>query len=116
MNKVMSSEPKNRRVSIDIQRLKIVAIGIFSILTFLAPSPVHASVCRNDRDQLVCILSIQRSAKNYWEYRASVSVNGQVRPVEVYNCRQEVRISKNGLVVPFQVDRPGELICSFFKK
>jgi hypothetical protein len=63
-----------------------------------------------------CILSIKRSVKNYWEYRAAVSVDNVVRPVEVYNCHNRFRVSQNGNLVPFQANDAGELICKFFKK
>lgn len=78
--------------------------------------PAHASFCRNYNNQLVCIISIKRSAKNYWEYRASISVNGKVRPIEVYNCRQKIRIQNNQTIIPFKENDAGEFICSFFKK
>lgn len=75
-----------------------------------------ASTCRDYNHHRVCIVEIKRSAKNYWEYRASVSVDGSVRPIEVYNCRQRVKVQKNGGLVPFDRDEAGALICRFFKR
>jgi hypothetical protein len=53
------------------------------ILNLSVAHPAFASVCRNydDYDALhqhhqICILSINRSAKNHWEYKAAVSVDG----------------------------------------
>uniref|UniRef100_UPI0030D77BE3 hypothetical protein n=1 Tax=Calothrix sp. NIES-2098 TaxID=1954171 RepID=UPI0030D77BE3 len=86
------------------------------ILNFSVALPAAASVCRNYNGHHVCILSIQRSAKNYWEYKASFSVDDVKTPIEVYNCRSRVKIQKNGTVVPFGDKDPGELICNFFKK
>ncbi|WP_335097265.1 hypothetical protein [Nostoc sp.] len=89
------------------------------ILLFSGVHPAFASVCRNYdvydglRHQ-ICILSINRSAKNYWEYRAAVSVDGVKRPVQVYNCRERVKVQHDGTVLPFQQKNPGEMICSFF--
>ncbi|MHC5938705.1 hypothetical protein [Nostoc sp.] len=86
------------------------------ILLLSIVDPAFASVCRNYdglRHQ-ICILSINRSAKNYWEYRAAVSVDGVKRPVEVYNCRQRAKVQEDGTVLPFQQKDPGEMICSFF--
>ncbi|MEH2027585.1 MAG: hypothetical protein V7K62_29185 [Nostoc sp.] len=69
------------------------------ILPFCVVNPAFASVCRNYDDynglrlhHQICILSISRSAKNYWEYRATVSVDGVKRPTEVYNCREGVKV------------------------
>ncbi|MEH1912366.1 MAG: hypothetical protein V7L05_13770 [Nostoc sp.] len=89
------------------------------ILVFSVVDPAFASVCRNyaDYDGLrhqICILSINRSAKNYWEYRAAVSGDGVKRPVEVYNCRERVKVQHDGTVLAFQQKDPGEMICSFF--
>ena len=45
----------------------------------------NAAMCRvreawtesNRFEQQVCILKLKRSAKNYWEYRAKVSIDGE---------------------------------------
>lgn len=91
------------------------------ILNLSVAHPVFASVCRNydDYDALhqhhqICILSINRSAKNYWEYKAAVSVDGVKRPTEVYNCRERVKVQEGRTVLPFEQKDPGEMICSFF--
>ena len=77
--------------------------------------PAQASFCRNS-ERLICILSIKRSAKNYWEYRAAVSINHVTRPIELYNCRNRLRVRQDGKVIPFQIHGAGELICNFFQK
>nr|WP_290225364.1 hypothetical protein [Trichocoleus desertorum] len=82
-------------------------------LSLLAVLPAEAkSFCRLSGDRSICILSIKRSAKNYWEYRAVVSVDGVVKPVEVYNCRDRLRVRQDGKVVRFEPQEPGELICN----
>ena len=86
------------------------------MLSFAVALPAEASFCRNSNDHLICILSIKRSAKNYWEYRAAVSIDGVERPIEVYNCRDRTLVRKDGSVMPFESNGPGELICRFFKK
>jgi len=78
--------------------------------------PAAADTCRSYHDNRICIIRIQRSAKNYWEYRASVRVNGVVRPMEVYNCRDRVRVGKDRTVVPFESNGAGELICSILNR
>jgi hypothetical protein len=72
--------------------------------------------CRQTIQHQVCILSIQRSAKNYWEYRAAVSIDGLPRPVEIYNCRDRIRILKDGGSIPFQPGDAGEVVCRLFKR
>jgi hypothetical protein len=99
--------------------IKSVALMLFLILNLSATYPAFASVCRNydvdDRlHHQICIISINRSAKKYWEYRAAVSVNGVKRPTEVYNCRERVKVQNNGTILPFEQKDPGEMICSFF--
>lgn len=85
---------------------------LFLALSLGVAQPAQAGFCLDS----VCILSIKRSAKNYWEYRATVSVDKVVRPVEVYNCRDLVRVRQDGKGLPFQPNAAGELICRFFKK
>lgn len=96
--------------------VKWIALLLFLMLSFAVARPAEASFCRNSNDRSICILSIKRSAKNYWEYRVAVSVDGVERPIEVYNCRDRVRVRKDGTIMPFEPSGPGELICSFFQK
>jgi hypothetical protein len=94
---------------------------VFALLLLLGISlmviaPVEAaSFCRTIRDRAICILSIQRSAKNYWEYRAAVSVDGVARPIEVYNCRDRLRVRPDGKVARFEPNGAGELICNLIR-
>ncbi|MBU7582934.1 MAG: hypothetical protein KAF91_08490 [Nostoc sp. TH1S01] len=96
--------------------MKYFALILLLIVSNCYIFPAYASVCRNYEGHQICILSINRSAKNYWEYRAVLSVDGEKRPLEVYDCRQKVRIQLDGTVVPFENHDPGQLVCSFFKK
>ncbi|MBH8552639.1 hypothetical protein I8751_09670 [Nostocaceae cyanobacterium CENA357] len=95
---------------------KYVPLALLLILINTVVFSAFPSVCRNYNDHIICILSINRSAKNYWEYRASVSVDGVKNPNEVYNCRERVKVKRDRTVVSFGQNDPGELICSFFKK
>lgn len=101
--------------------VKSVVLISLLILNLSVTYPAFASVCRNYEvdDRLhqhhqICIISINRSAKNYWQYRATVSVDGVKRPTEVYNCRERVKVQDNGTILPFEQKDPGEMICSFF--
>ncbi|MBD1807017.1 hypothetical protein H6F98_16385 [Microcoleus sp. FACHB-SPT15] len=96
--------------------MKYIALPLFLMLSLAVVLPAQASFCRNSNDHLICILSIKRSAKNYWEYRAAVSVDGVKRPIEVYNCQERVRVRQDGVVVPFEPNSPGELICNLIKR
>ena len=94
--------------------IKYITLVLLLILFSLVTLPAEASVCRNYQGHKICILSIKRSAKNYWEYRAVVSVDGVKRPTKVYNCRERVKVQQDGTVLPFEEKDPGEMICSFF--
>ncbi len=86
------------------------------ITSFLVNPPAEASmpICRNYNKHKICILSIKRSAKNYWEYRATVSVDGVTQPLKVYNCRNRTKIEDDGKILQFQPNDPGLFICRFF--
>ncbi|MBW4532676.1 MAG: hypothetical protein KME09_01945 [Pleurocapsa minor HA4230-MV1] len=76
-----------------------------------------AAMCRDRYGQEVCILKLKRSAKNYWEYRAKVSIDGeQQKNPEVYNCRDRTLTRKGKYPIPFKSNSPGELVCSLFQK
>ncbi len=96
--------------------VKFIALLLFLMLSFAVPLPAEASFCRNSNEHLICILSIKRSAKNYWEYRATVSIDGVKRPIEIYNCRDRVRVRQDGTFAWFDSNGAGEFICSFFQR
>ena len=98
-----------------MQKYLIFSI-VLLIFFFAFVQPAAASFCRNYNGNNICILSIKRSAKNYWEYRAEVSINGRRKPLEIYNCRTEEKMQKNGKLVKFQPNGAGKLICSFLNK
>ncbi|KOP26173.1 hypothetical protein AMR41_13020 [Hapalosiphon sp. MRB220] len=93
-----------------------IIFALLIVLFFFVASPVQASVCRNLQGHQICIISIKRSAKNYWEYRAIVSVDGVKSPLEVYNCREQNKLEANGKIVPFADIDAGRLICRYFPK
>ena len=91
----------------------IVALCLVLVLSIIPVSPASAKpFCRTVGDRAICILSIKRSAKNYWEYRVAVSVDGIARPIEIYNCRDRLRVRQDGKVVRFEPNGVGELICN----
>jgi|ERR671932_350088 hypothetical protein len=96
--------------------VKFIALLLFLMLSFAVTLPAEASFCRNFKERSICIPHIKRSAKNYWEYRAAISIDGVARPIELYNCRDRVRVQKDGTVVHFERNDPGEILCNLLKK
>jgi hypothetical protein len=92
---------------------KIIALllGFVLLLNLFDIPTAQAAFCRTVEKQTICILEIKRSAKNFWEYRAAVSINGKTRPIELYDCRKRVRIRADGAELPFAANGAGELIC-----
>ncbi|BAU12585.1 hypothetical protein LEP3755_31150 [Leptolyngbya sp. NIES-3755] len=93
--------------------MKKLLVLIFLWLTIALP--VQAAPCRTLNNQEICILTIKRSAKNYWEYRAQVQVDGEVRPLQVYDCRKKITVQDNKVLELFEQDGTAEVVCSFFK-
>jgi hypothetical protein len=50
--------------------------------------------CTTLNNQTLCLQTLQRSAKNYWEYRVTLTLNTIPQPPELYNCRDRI-ITKN---------------------
>jgi hypothetical protein len=98
----------------------LIAIEIILILFLFfgmsLASDANAAVCRQISDRNFCIVSIKRSAKNYWEYRVAVSVDGVKRPIEVYNCRDRSIVKHDKTIDTFKPDNAGEFICTMFQK
>lgn len=95
------------------------SLTLLLLITFYLTLALPASAsdfCRQIEGKKICILTIKRSAKNYWEYRATVSIDDLVKPQEIYNCRQRVRVKKDGSTVRFSAGGAGEFICSYFQK
>jgi hypothetical protein len=92
-----------------------LVLSLFAFF-FSVAFPAEASLCRNYNNHHICIINIKRSAKNYWEYRAEVSVDDVKRPIEVYNCRDRMRVKQDGTTVPFEQNDLGKFVCSLFRK
>jgi hypothetical protein len=96
--------------------LKAAILLLIVLVSLAIVDPAEAAFCRTVGDRTICIVEIKRSAKNYWEYRAVVSINGVVKPLEVYNCRDRIRVQPDGTVIPFASDGAGDVVCSLFKR
>jgi hypothetical protein len=69
--------------------LAIVVLAMHTAVPIaLAGGPL---LCRAVDGHQVCVVSIKRSAKNYWEYRAQLSIDDQPLPIERYDCRPTLR-------------------------
>ncbi|RMF64454.1 MAG: hypothetical protein D6742_15150 [Cyanobacteria bacterium J069] len=79
------------------------------------PAVAAPQFCRVVEGHSVCVLSLQRSAKNYWEYRAVVRVDDVVRPLEVYDCRDRLRYTAKGKTVPFVKEIAGAIVCRLYR-
>ncbi|OKH11019.1 hypothetical protein [[Limnothrix rosea] IAM M-220] len=49
-----------------------------------------AAQCRTVDHQEICLVSIKRSAKYHWQYRAELKIDGQRQPSEKFDCREPV--------------------------
>ncbi|HEY9850714.1 MAG TPA: hypothetical protein V6D28_14705 [Leptolyngbyaceae cyanobacterium] len=96
--------------------MKYIALLLLLTVWLVMALPAEASFCRQFNDRKICILNIRRSAKHHWEYRVTISIDGVAQPKEVYNCRDRKTVKKNGTVVPFETDAPGDLICNLVNK
>jgi hypothetical protein len=98
--------------------MKLIALVLVfvSIMFSFAFSANAAVTCRDFNGHEVCVLNIQRSAKRYWNYRTTISIDGEKQPTEIYNCRSEYKIQNDGKIVRFKEDGVGNLICKYFKK
>ena len=78
----------------------------------IAPSPsLAADICRTIDQRTVCIVTIKRSAKNFWEYNAAVSINGKRGPKEPYDCRSKIKTNPDGSITRFGKNSIGSQSC-----
>ncbi|MFQ4142031.1 hypothetical protein [Chlorogloeopsis sp. ULAP02] len=99
-----------------LTRLKYIYLILVLTLSFAIALPAQAFTCRKLNNHSICIINIKRSAKYHWEYRADISVDGVKTPTEVYNCRDRLRVRKDGTIVFFESNGAGEFICNLLDK
>jgi hypothetical protein len=90
----------------------LILLLLFSLIF---TTNAEAANCRSYNNQEVCIISIKRSAKYYWEYRVVLSIDGERQPKEIYDCRYEVKRQVHDNFVPFEPNDPAKLICGILK-
>ena len=93
------------------QIMVLVALAAPLIGAVSLPARADDSLlCRPAENHQVCIVSIKRSAKNFWEYRVQLKIDGQIRPKERYDCRRSLLPSPADEQPSTQALR--ELVCS----
>lgn len=93
---------------------EILLLVILTWSTWLT-SPTLAKDCYDYQGHNICIISIQRSAKYYWQYKVDLTINGGKQPQTTYDCRHETKKVKNSNSIGFKSGDVGYLICSFFR-
>ncbi|MEL7035112.1 MAG: hypothetical protein AAFO04_05770 [Cyanobacteria bacterium J06592_8] len=96
--------------------IKFSIVLLLLLIFLICPQPAQASQCYTIEGNQICILKIKRSAKYHWEYRASVSINGKKKPIEIYNCRTKTKITAERRLKRFEKNGVGKLICSLLNK
>lgn len=78
--------------------------------------PAHAEFCRQVDGHQICILRIKRSAKNYWQYQATVSTDGTIQPSASYDCREKSIIDQDGNMALFRSRLDGAIVCTLYRR
>lgn len=99
-----------------MHQVKVFLFLIVLIFSLILPLPANAVVCRDVNGHHICILNIKRSAKKYWEYRVTASIDGITQPSKIYECRDRVKILPNGTILRFANEDVTEVICSIFRR
>ena len=85
-------------------------------LTITPPDALATTnICRTIDQHQVCIMTIKRSAKNFWEYNAAVSIDGKRGPKEPYNCRSHFKTNAQGRSEYFGKESIGSLVCRAYR-
>jgi hypothetical protein len=79
-----------------------------------APESAQATVCSQRDRQEVCLGSLQRSAKNYWEYRVRLKVDGRLQSPVIYDCRAGKKSWIAGVWMDLVVDAVDITACSLY--
>ncbi|ANV86166.1 hypothetical protein AWQ22_01000 [Picosynechococcus sp. PCC 7117] len=58
-------------------------------------APAYGELCRVYGEQQICLVSLKRSAKYYWEYRAVLRINGKKIPVQKFDCLHNLDLAND---------------------
>jgi hypothetical protein len=97
--------------------LRIAVISFFWLtVNLIIVAPAQAAHCRTVKGQPVCITSIKRSAKFYWQYRATLSIAGKNQPPANYDCRSRAIIDEYNTALSFKRTDPAAVVCDLFRE
>lgn len=105
-----------KRLAMSGPGLAIALVIALACWGWAAPPAGAMATCRQANGHEVCIQRIKRSAKRYWEYKARVSVDGKQRPMELYDCRDRLRLPADGTIVPYWQDEAVDVVCALFRR
>jgi hypothetical protein len=97
-----------------LQRFALVLL-LVGVTMFGAAFPGLAATCRQSDGHQLCLLKIERSAKHYWEYWATLQIDGVTQPKTIYDCRYRVTIGLNQSRTRFSDTDIGALVCRLYK-
>ena len=97
-------------------RFLIKLIGSILLYWSIVTLPASADFCRQIDSHRVCILDIKRSAKNYWQYQATASIDGIDKPTASYDCRARSITDLDGNQSLFRSRLDSKLICSLYRR
>jgi hypothetical protein len=98
--------------------LKSLSYFLLILVLWLIVTPrLEATTCQYLAEKKVCLQQIKRSAKYYWEYRVSLSSDGQKQPPRIYNCRDRYYTLPDRTQVYYrQSDRLSKLVCRLYSE
>lgn len=108
-------QPLSPALFIMTRRFFLFFILICSGFMMLPNTAQALNLCRSIDQHQVCIVSIKRSAKNFWEYNAAVSIDGKRGPKEPYNCRSHYKTQADGSIQYFEKSSIGALVCRAYR-
>jgi hypothetical protein len=99
--------------------LKNLTKIILILFLTLHPQPVQAATCQTLHQHQVCLIDIKRSAKNYWEYRVTLTTDRPPQSpqisTEIYNCRDRHITKPDKTRVKFSTQDLSKSICRLYK-
>ena len=101
--------------SVFLVRIILICFVLLMGLTIAPPPTLAADICRTIDQRTVCIITIKRSAKNFWEYNAAVSIDGKRGPKEPYDCRSKIKTNPDGSFSRFGKNSIGSLVCRAYR-
>lgn len=92
-------------------RFLVLGLVLFGLLSVTIAPVSEAGMCKMFDNHQICIISLKRSAKYHWEYRAKLSIDGVAQGEWIYNCRDRLRVSSDGKQSKIEPNSFGEYLC-----